>query len=100
MWLNDKEEKIYGPFSDYIESHENEKFKFVYADGVELIVEFFTEHESENGIELNEEGYEEYWESAFRILEIINDDKNIYEIGKYILVNYHSIPQTYEVVKA
>ena len=99
MWLNDKEEKIYGPFAKYIESNDYGKFRFVYADGVELIVEFETEYESENGLELNEEGYEEFWESAFKIIKVIKDDKNTHEIGKYVLVNYHCVPQSYEVIK-
>lgn len=98
MWLNDKEEKIYGPFADFIESNEDKKYRFIYNNGDELIVEFFTEYESENGLEPEEEGYEEYWEMAFRILEVINDDKNIYEVGKYILVNYHSVPKSYNVI--
>ena len=99
MWLNDKEEQIFGPFSKFIESHQDKKFRFVYDNGIELIVEFFAEYESENGLEINEEGYEEYWEMAFKILEIIKDDKNTNEVGKYILVNYHSIPQKYEIAK-
>ena len=99
MWLNDKEEKIYGPFLDYIESHENEKFRFVYADGTELIVEFETFYESENLLEPDDKNYEEFWESAFKILKVVKDDKNIYEVGKYVLVNYHSVPQKNEVVR-
>lgn len=98
MWLNNKEEQIYGPFAKYIENHENERFKFVYANGDELIVEFYTEYESENGLELNDEDYEEYWEMAFKIIEVIKDDKNIYEVGKYVLVNYRSIPKNYKIV--
>lgn len=98
MWLNNSEEKIYGPFSKYIEENENKKFRFVYENGVELIVEFFTEYESENGLETNEEGYEEYWESAFKILEVVNDNKNEYQVGKYVLVNYHSVPALYTAI--
>jgi len=99
MWLNNKEEKIYGPFSNFIEKHEDEKLRFIYADGVELIVEFYTEYESDNGLELNDENYEEYWESAFKIVEVVKDEKNVYQVGKYILVNYHSIPQKYESIE-
>ena len=99
MWLNDKEEYVYGPFSDYVESHESEKFKFKYSDGTELIVEFETEYESENGLDLNDDGYEEYWEMAFKILKILKDNKNTYSAEQYVLVNYHNIPQKYEAVK-
>lgn len=98
MWLNDKEEKIYGPFSKYIDDHKNEKFKFVYDNGVELIVEFFTEYESENGLETKEEGYEEYWEMAFKILEVLKDDKNTHNVEQYIIVNYHNVPKTYSII--
>ena len=99
MWLNDKEEKIYGPFADFIEQNKNKSFKFIYDNGDELIVEFCTEYESENGLELKEEGYEEYWEMAFKILKVVKNDKNIYEVGKYVLVNYHNVPKHYSVIK-
>lgn len=100
MWLNDKEELIFGPFSNYIHKNKDKKFEFVYEDGADLIVELFVdEYESENGLELNESGYEEYWEMAFKILEVKKDDKNIHEVGKYILVNYHCIPKLYNAIK-
>ena len=98
MWLNEKEEDTYGPFSKYIDEHENETFRFIYADGAELLVKFETEYESDNGLALHEEDYEEYWETAFKIIDVIKDDKNIFEIGKYVLVNYHTVPQKYEVI--
>ena len=100
MWLNNKEESVFGPFSDFIHKNENKKYEFEYEDGTILIVELFVdEYESENGLELKDSGYEEYWEMAFKIIEVKKDDKNTYEVGKYILVNYHCIPKTYKVVK-
>lgn len=99
MWLNDREENIFGPFADYIHNHEGEKIKFIYGDGTELIVELFVdEYESENGLDLHDKDYEEYWEMAFKIIEIVKDDKNLYKTGKHVLVNYHCVPKNYEAI--
>ena len=98
MWLNDKEKQIFGPFIEYIEANEERKFKFVYGDGSELIVELDTQYESDNGLELEDKEYEEYWEAAFKILEVLKDDNNVYSSGDFILVNYHNIPISYQVV--
>ncbi len=97
MWLNDKEERIYGPFAQYIEENIDKRFRFTYSSGLELVVEYETEYESENGLDINDDGYEEYWEMAFKIIEVVNDDTNLYEVGGYILVNYLSIPMKFIV---
>lgn len=100
MWLNKFEEKEYGPFSDYIDAHPNEKILFEYKDGSKLIVKDDSgDFESDNGLDLHEQGYEEYWERVFEIIEVIKDDKNIYQKEKYVSVNYHSIPLRYSVIK-
>ncbi len=98
MWLNKNEEKTYGPFSKYIDEHIDERFLFELADSAIVVVKDYSgDFESDNGLELNEPGYEEYWERAFEIVEIIKDDKNIYRVGGKFCVNYHTIPKTYRV---
>ena len=100
MWLNNKEEKIMGPFLKYINENEESNYVFTYENGTELLVSLHLyEYESDNGLDINEDGYEEYWEMAFEIIEVIKDDKNNYSVGDKILVNYHTIPKTYRVSK-
>lgn len=99
MWLNDKEETIFGPFMDYVYKHEDDDFKFVLEDGAELIVSLHLyEYESDNGLGAKEKGFEEYWEMAFEIKSVIKDDKNIYQKGDKVLVNYHNVPYSYEAL--
>ena len=100
MWLNSKEEATFGPFLKYIYEHEDNNFRFTYADGTELVVYLHLyEFESDNGLDINEDGYEEYWEMAFEIIKVIKDDKNLFSTGDKVLVNYHTVPDKYEIEK-
>ena len=100
MWLNDKEEAVFGPFLKYIYEHENDTFEFEYADGRKLTVRLdLYEFESDNGLDSKEKGYEEYWEMSFEIVSILKDDKNSIKPGDKLLVNYHTIPNSYKALK-
>lgn len=98
MWLNKFEESIYGPFSDFIEKNIDKEFIFELNDGAVLVVKDETgDFESDNGLDSNEEGYEEYWERGFKIIKIIKDDANKYKIDQRFCINYHCIPNSYKV---
>lgn len=99
MWLNDYEEKEYGPFSHYINENKEHLFKFELNDGASLIVQDDSgDFESDNGKDLKEDGFEEYWERSFKIIEVICDNMNKYKVGDFILINYHCVPNSYKVV--
>ena len=99
MWLNNKEESTFGPFQQYINKNEDKDFLFEYEDGSKLKVQLHLyEYESDNGLDSNAKNYEEYWEMAFEIVDVLQDDKNKYNIGDKVLVNYHTIPKKYSTV--
>lgn len=100
MWLNKYEEAKFGPFAKCVYENENSDFAFEYSDGTKIMVNLYLyEYESDNGLDLSDPKYEEYWEMAFVVKEIIKDDANIYVPGDKILVNYRNIPDSYKVVK-
>lgn len=96
-WLNEYEEIIIGPFYEFIFKNENKLFVFELNDGAIVKVKFDTESEMDNNLDLNEEGYEEFREAYFEIVEIIKDDTNSYSIGQLIAINYHCLPSFYKV---
>lgn len=100
MWLNKNEEARFGPFAKFVHENEDSDFLFECTDGAQIIARLYLyEFESDNGLDLNDSGYEEYWEMAFEIKEIIKDDTNVYSVGGKILINYHNIPKKYDVVR-
>ncbi len=96
-WLNEFEEKIIGPFYEFVFSHESELMIFKLNDGAVVKVKFDTESEMDNNLELDEEGYEEYREAYFEIVEIITDDTNQYKVGQLIAINYHCLPSSWKL---
>lgn len=96
-WLNEYEEKIIGPFYEFIFKNENKLFVFELNDGAIVKVKFDTESEMDNNLDLDEEGYEEFREAYFEIVEIIKDDTNSYSVGQLIAINYHCLPNFYKV---
>lgn len=96
-WLNEYEEKIIGPFYDFIFKNEGKLFLFELNDGAIVKVKFDTESEMDNNLELDEEGYEEFREAYFEIVEIVKDDTNSYSVGQLIAINYHCLPNSYKL---
>lgn len=96
-WLNNEEEKIIGPFYDLVLKNQDKQFIFELNDGAVLKVKFDTESESDNDLEPEDDGYEEYREAYFEIVEVIADDSNIYSKGRLIAINYHCVPITYKI---
>ncbi len=96
-WLNEYEEKIIGPFYDFIFKNEDKLFLFELNDGAIVKVKFDTESEMDNNLDLDEEGYEEFREAYFEIVEVVKDDTNSYSVGQLIAINYHCLPNSYRL---
>lgn len=96
MWLNEFEEKIMKDFYKVVVDSEDNTFLFELNDGAIVKVLFDTEAESDNGLEDDDEGYEEFRESYFKILEVIKDDTNSYKKDQFIAINYHCLPNSYK----
>ena len=96
MLLNLKEEKEMIPFMDYVTKNADSIFVFSMRDGSILKVKMFNrEFESDNGLNLDDPNYEEYWEMPFEVVEIIKDEANKYLVGDKFCINYHCIPTSY-----
>ncbi len=74
--------EMYEILLKYAHSHVNGKYTFYDSQGKSVDAVYDTDYESDNGLELDEEGYEEYHCMAF---------KNI-SSGYLFEVNYHQIP--------
>lgn len=99
MWLNEKEGQIIGPFKKIIEEHENEKWIFEFNENLILEVAINGEYESDNGLDIKAEGYEQYFAMLFVVLSVIKDDSNAHFAGELIEVNYHNLPKSFELKK-
>ena len=99
MWLNEKEGPIIGPFKKTIEEHESSKWLFVLDDDSILEVGLDGEYESDNGLDEDEEGYEEYFALLFVVLAVIRDNSNLHKVDELIEINYHNIPKEYKLAK-
>lgn len=97
-WLNENEEKIIGPFYEFVLKNSSKLFKFELNDGAIVKVKFDTEGESDNNLELSEEGYEEYREAYFEIIDVYKDETNKYRKGQLIAINYHCLPNSFEIL--
>ncbi len=58
------------------------KYKFIDASGQNIIASFVTDYETDNGLELEDPNYEEFYGIAFK-----NE-----ETGSCFEVNYHNLP--------
>ncbi len=66
----------------FTHSHANGKYTLYDNEGRSVEAVYDTDYESDNGLDVDEEGYEEYWCIAFKRIS----DGCLFE------VNYHQIP--------
>ena len=60
------------------------KFYFYFNDGVELLCKLDTLYETDNGLEMGDPLYEEYYAAAIEIIEVINDNEmNMFKAGQF-----------------
>ena len=101
LWYSEKEKKIMEPF--YKKIHEflakgKTVFGFMYNDS-SLIVKYDTEADSDNELDLDDPNYEDFLEMYFQILKVEKKQKEEkYRKNKYLCINYHNIPDEFEVV--
>lgn len=82
MMLNPNEARVFWNFLGFVHKHRKGNYKLKLQDGKEMECTYFTSCESENGLDLDDPNYEEYWIICFK-------DKNSDYIHE---VNYHNIP--------
>lgn len=94
MFCNDKEEKLIGSLMDFDRSHTNEVYIMEYDDGTKIKAVYDTDFESDNGLDLDEDGYEEYWACAFELKDIIKQGNSVpCKVGELFELNYKNFPK-------
>ena len=91
--FNKIEDKLMIPFMKFKDERGERNFILKYSDNAVLKVVFDTSYESDNGLDLDEKGYEEYWAIAFELKEIVKEGKSVpCKVGELFEVNYKNFP--------
>ena len=112
IWLNDKNEPIkwqnayegdiIAPYVNFLGDVDKwPKYqKWQFADGMMLEIKFEGYGESDNGLDMDNPNYEEFYEFYFRILSIRKKSKNCkWKKGENAFVNYKNFPVKWEGLK-
>ena len=103
MWYNKNDEIILEPFYKELHKHLHcgqNIFRFYFDNGLKLIVKYDCEADSDNGLDLEDKNYEEFYEIYFEILKVEKKPKESkLRKGKYIEINYHNLPIKWEMLE-
>ena len=80
--INNKENKYFDKLYIYVHEHMNDIYDIYYDNNIIVKAKYDTDYETDNGLELDEKGYEEYCEMLFKP---INGDG-------FIVLNYNTLP--------
>ena len=93
MYVNEEEKRIMRGLFIAINEYPKEIYTLEYSNGTIIKATVFTCYESNNGLDLDEEGYEEFNECAMRVIEIVTSGKgNVFQLGELIGINYLEYP--------
>lgn len=95
MFFSELESKLMGEFQGKLDAHPKSLIKMKLQDGTELIASFDTCYESDNGLEMDEQGYEEFFCYLFKVIKILSASKEsvtAYPEGTFFEINYHTLP--------
>ena len=92
-FLNEKEEKVIGKFLNNTDRIQGKELYLIWADGSQVHALYDAYIEDESDFEIDEDGYEEFWSFAFRV--ITADANAPIEITEdnYFLINYRNFPK-------
>jgi hypothetical protein len=104
MFANDLEKELMKSLMNYFDKYYDKLVVIEWADGTKIKALLDTFYETDNGLELDEEGYEEYYACAITVKEIINLPEKLYksliypekeeiDIGVGSEISYHNIPK-------
>ncbi|MDH5161802.1 hypothetical protein [Heyndrickxia oleronia] len=71
------------------------KFYFYFNDGVEVLCKLDTMYETDNGLEIADPLYEEYYAAAVEIIEVIKNKNeiNLFKVGQLTEVSNKNSPK-------
>ena len=93
MFFSEKEEKIMKNLLEHIHQNPNERYILEWLDGT--IVEAFVDtcYETDNGLDEEDDAFEEYFACAMMIQSIVSCSKQTsLAEGQLLEINYHNYP--------
>lgn len=91
---NEQEKKLMLPLMLFKEKTGGKEFIFEYIDKTIIKAIYNTSFESDNGLDLDEEGYEEYWACAFELKKILKHGNSVpCKVGELFELNYRNFPK-------
>lgn len=96
MFFSKEEEKIIGNLFKDISEEPHKKYILKFEDGSILEVEQDTCYETDNGLDEDDEQYQEYYACAMRIRNVIKDAtiEKRYKAQMLIEINYLNYPSS------
>lgn len=95
MFFSAQEDKVMRPFAEELDAHPGSSIEMKLQDGTVLIASLDTCYESDNDLEMDEEGYEEYFSYVFmieKVLSVSKENAEKYQENTLFELNYHAIP--------
>lgn len=92
MFLNEKEEKIISHFLSRLNQYDIEEMKLLWLDGSVVFANFDTCFEDDNGLDEDDEAYEEFTTFVFKVIDISGNPPVFITEDDFFCVNYRNFP--------
>lgn len=94
MIFHNEEKHTTAFLESYEDSHPNSPIIMTFTEGDIYKCQFYTAYESDNGLELDNPDYDEFYELVYKVLETITLGNNSYKekSERWITVNYKHFP--------
>lgn len=93
MFFSEKEKNIMECLFNIIDKNKNQLYVLTFSNGDVVVAAVDTCYETDNGLDEEDENFEEYYACAMKIEKIIIDKSKTLVSGKLIEINYHNYPQ-------
>lgn len=93
MFFSDNERQIMQNLFLSINHNINQKYILIYSDGDVIEGQVDTCYETDNGLEIDDPNYEEYYACVMRVIKVIVNKTKTLKEDNLIEVNYHNYPQ-------
>ncbi len=99
MLYHEEERDTVYPILRAVESYpDGTPFRLTFPEGDCYVCTYFTSYDSENGLELDDPLYDEWYEIFFEIQEVVEPGPNGSEEYMSVLVYYQRVPERIETL--